>query len=254
MTNDTQKVNITGVLISNLSLNELLNTVLTLIKKDGSSIMLSGNVHSINLAHKLSWFKKMMNNADIVRNDSAGVQLAGKILGTSIKDRITWADFGWDLAAFCEELDLSLYFLGNKPGIPEKAKFQLQQKHPNLQVVGTQHGYFKKVGKENNLIVNEINNKKPDILIVGFGIPEQESWIMENHTKLDTGIIMTGGNCFTFLAGEETRAPSWMHINGLEWLYRFFKEPIRMFERYIIGNPLFITRVVLQKFGKKYDQ
>jgi N-acetylglucosaminyldiphosphoundecaprenol N-acetyl-beta-D-mannosaminyltransferase len=63
---------------------------------------------------------------------------------------------------------------------------------------------------------------------------------------------MTGGNCFTFLAGEESRAPNWMHKNGLEWLYRLVKEPVRMFDRYIIGNPLFMFRVFLQKFGLKY--
>jgi N-acetylglucosaminyldiphosphoundecaprenol N-acetyl-beta-D-mannosaminyltransferase len=165
---------------------------------------------------------------------------------------MTWADFGWDLAAFCEKEELTQYFLGNKPGIPEKAKDVLQEKHPGLKVVGTHHGYFKKEGPENEAVIKEINSKKPDILIVGFGMPLQEKWILDNRKKLDVGIIMTGGNCFTFLAGEESRAPNWMHKNGLEWLYRLVKEPVRMFDRYIIGNPLFMFRVFLQKFGLKY--
>jgi len=212
--------------------------------------MLSANIHSINQAHKYPWLKNLINEAEIVRNDSAGIQFAGKILGTPIKERLTWADFGWDLAAFCEKEGLTQYFLGNKPGIAEKAKAKLQEKHPNLKVVGTHHGYFEKEGDENEKVVQEINSLKPDILIVGFGMPLQERWIRDNREKLDVGIIMTGGNCFTFLAGEESRAPKWMHENGLEWLYRFLKEPRRMFSRYIIGNPLFLFRVLLQKMGK----
>lgn len=234
-------------------MNELLTTIKQNIlntKKDIPSIMLSANIHSINQAHKYPWLKNLINEAEIVRNDSAGIQFAGKILGTPIKERLTWADFGWDLAAFCEKEGLTQYFLGNKPGIAEKAKAKLQEKHPNLKVVGTHHGYFEKEGDENEKVVQEINSLKPDILIVGFGMPLQERWIRDNREKLDVGIIMTGGNCFTFLAGEESRAPKWMHENGLEWLYRFLKEPRRMFSRYIIGNPLFLFRVLLQKMGK----
>ncbi|WP_395275809.1 WecB/TagA/CpsF family glycosyltransferase [Halalkalibaculum sp. DA384] len=190
----------------------------------------------------------MNNKAELVRNDSAGIQLAGKILGTPIKERMTWADFGWDLAAYCEKEGLSMYFLGNEEGIPEKAKKRLQEKYPDLKVVGTHHGFFKKEGEENERIIQEINQLNPDILIVGFGMPLQEKWIRDNRNKLNVGIIMTGGNCFNFLAGTESRAPRWMHENGLEWLYRFLKEPVRMFDRYIIGNPLFFMRVFKQKF------
>jgi len=243
---------IIGIQITDTSLEMLLESIKTLTKNGKRHLMLSGNVYSINTAHQLPWYRELMNNADLVRNDSAGILLAGKILGTPVRDRMTWADFGWDLAAFCEKEKLTQYFLGNKPGIAEKAKARLQEKHPGLKVVGTHHGYFEKQGEENEAVINEINSFKPDILIVGFGMPLQERWIQENREKLDVGIIMTGGNCFSFLAGEESRAPKWMHENGLEWLYRFIKEPKRMFGRYIIGNPLFFWRVFLQKLGKKY--
>lgn len=248
-------VHINNCKISNCILKDLLNTIhIEIYKEDKTkpSIMLSANIHGFNQAYKHPWLMKLNNEAELVRNDSAGISLAGKILGTPIKERMTWADFGWELADFCEKEGLTQYFLGNKPGIPEKAKERLQEKHPGLQVVGTHHGYFEKVGPENEAVIKNINSLKPDILIVGFGMPLQERWILENREKLDVGIIMTGGNCFTFLAGEESRAPEWMHENGLEWLYRLVKEPKRMFTRYIIGNPLFLGRVLLQKFGKKY--
>jgi len=249
------EVFLTGCKVSNLDVIELLTAIKTEAiqdERDKASIILSANIHGFNQAHKFDWLKKLNNEAELVRNDSAGISLAGKILGSPIKDRMTWADFGWDLAAFCEKENLTQYFLGNKSGIAEKAKARLQEKHPGLKVVGSHHGYFEKQGEENEAVISEINSIKPDILIVGFGMPLQEKWILENREKLDVGIIMTGGNCFSFLAGEESRAPKWMHENGLEWLYRFVKEPRRMFGRYIIGNPLFFWRVFLQKLGKKY--
>jgi N-acetylglucosaminyldiphosphoundecaprenol N-acetyl-beta-D-mannosaminyltransferase len=253
--NGLKEIIISGCHVSNLSLDELLFSIKKLIRNTDKvvpPIMLSANIYGFNQSHKFDWLKKLNNKAELVRNDSAGILLAGRILGTPIKERMTWADFGWNLAAFCEKEGLTQYFLGNKPGIPEKAKAKLQEKHPYLKVVGTHHGYFEKEGPENKAVIEEINSLKPDILIVGFGMPLQEKWILDNRDKLDVGIIMTGGNCFTFLAGEESRAPNWMHENGLEWLYRFLMEPRRMFTRYIIGNPLFIFRVLLQRFGKKY--
>ncbi len=240
--------------VSNCTLEELLEAIyqeLVRIDKIKPSIMLSANIHGFNQAFKYTWLKDLNNEAELVRNDSAGILLAGKILGTPIKERMTWADFGWSLAAYCEKEGLTQYFLGNKPGIAEKAKAKLQENHPGLKIVGTHHGYFEKNGPKNNAVIEEINSKKPDILIVGFGMPLQEKWILENRTKLDVGIIMTGGNCFTFLAGEESRAPKWMHENGLEWLYRFIKEPIRMLDRYVIGNPLFFYRVLKEKYFPK---
>lgn len=249
-----EEVQINRSKVSNCSLEELLEAIHQEInRKDKAkpSIMLSANIHGFNQAYKNPWLMKLNNEAELVRNDSAGISLASKILGTPIKDRMTWADFGWDLAAFCEKENLSMYFLGNKEGIAEEAKYRLQEKHPNLNVVGTHHGYFKKEGEKNEAVVERINQLKPDILVVGFGMPLQERWIIENREKLNAGIIMTGGNCFNFLAGEESRAPEWMHENGLEWLYRFIKEPVRMFDRYIIGNPLFFYRVFAQKFRKK---
>jgi len=248
---DNTEVVINGCKVSNYNQSELLHSIhQEVLRKErfDPAIMLSANIHGFNQAHKHPWLMEMNNNAELIRNDSAGIKLAGKILGTPIRERMTWADFGWDLAEYCEKEGLSLYFLGNEEGIAEKAKQRMKERYPDLKILGTHHGFFKKQGEENEKIIQEINQLQPDILIVGFGMPLQEKWIRDNRVKLDVGIIMTGGNCFNFLAGTESRAPEWMHENGLEWLYRFIKEPVRMFDRYVIGNPLFFLRVFEQKF------
>lgn len=241
---------ITGFKISNLTLHELLGSVRHLVRQEGSSapaVVLSANVHSINCAHKHQWLSTMNERAELVRNDSAGVQLAGRILGVPVKQRMTWADFGWDLAEFCQDNDISMYFLGGREGVADRARSRLMGTFPGLRILGAHHGFFDKAGDESDRVVNGINQLEPDILVVGFGVPVQERWILDNRSQLATRVIMTGGNCFSFLAGIESRAPRWMHQNGLEWLYRFMKEPIRMFRRYILGNPLFLARVIRQR-------
>ncbi|MDZ7692689.1 MAG: WecB/TagA/CpsF family glycosyltransferase [Balneolaceae bacterium] len=99
-----------------------------------------------------------------------------------------------------------MYFLGNEEGVAEKAKEELLKRYPSLEVVGTHHGFFKKEGEENEKVIEEINQLNPDILVVGFGMPLQERWILKNRSKLDVGIIMTGGNCFNFLAGNRIKS------------------------------------------------
>ena len=90
------------------------------------------------------------------------------------------------------------------------------------------------------------NRYGPDLLIVGFGMPLQERWIEANWPALSTRIALPVGAAIDYLAHETPRAPSWMTNHGLEWLGRLLIEPRRLWRRYLIGNPLFVARVVAQ--------
>jgi N-acetylglucosaminyldiphosphoundecaprenol N-acetyl-beta-D-mannosaminyltransferase len=81
-------------------------------------------------------------------------------------------------------------------------------------------------------------------MIVGFGMPMQEQWLMENWDRLDVRVVIAGGAIFDFISGDLKRAPMWMNDHGLEWLGRLLIEPRRLWKRYIIGNPLFFARVL----------
>ena len=214
-------------------------------------IILSGNVHSINLAYENKWFRDYLNSADLIRLDGYGIRVGARILGFETPARITWADFAWDLATLAEQHNFTLFFLGAKPGIADKAADRLKSKHPNLCIIGTQHGYFNKTNNhiENNHVVQRINQEKPDILIIGLGMPIQERWLYENYENLDVNVILTGGAVFDYVSGNLRRAPKWMTDNGLEWFGRLIIEPRRLWKRYLIGNTKFLWRVLNQKMG-----
>ena len=91
----------------------------------------------------------------------------------------------------------------------------------------------------------------PDILIVGFGMPLQERWLMQNWENLDARVALTGGAVFDYVSGEVRRGPRVLTDNGFEWLARFLIEPGRLWRRYLVGNPLFLWRVLQQRLRRK---
>ncbi|MFN8489844.1 MAG: WecB/TagA/CpsF family glycosyltransferase [Caldilineaceae bacterium] len=254
---ERQTISLLGVKIDKILVNELLGKIAQVINSGGKSTILHVNVYAMNLACELSWFRAYLNQSDIVFCDGFGVKLGAWILGHRIPQRITYADWVWQLAQFAESQNFSLFFLGARPGIAEKAAKHLQEQFPNLRVVGVQHGYFDKTlgNSENKAVIKTINALKPNILLIGFGMPIQERWLWENLDQLDINIALTGGAVFDYASGELQRGPRWMTDHGLEWLARLLIEPGRLWKRYIIGNPLFLWRVLKQWLGlASYEQ
>jgi N-acetylglucosaminyldiphosphoundecaprenol N-acetyl-beta-D-mannosaminyltransferase len=240
-------IHVLGVGVHPLSLESLHEWMAQVITARGHELVLHANVHALNLASSEPWFRDFLNSAPVVFCDGAGVMLGARILGARIPERITYADWMWQLAALAAERDWSFYFLGARPGVAERAATQLRAQHPRLRVAGVQDGYFERVGAENDAVVDAINAAAPDILVVGLGMPLQEAWLRDNWERLDVPIALTGGAVFDYLSGTLRRAPRWMTGSGLEWLGRLAIEPRRLWRRYLLGNPLFLARVLRQR-------
>jgi N-acetylglucosaminyldiphosphoundecaprenol N-acetyl-beta-D-mannosaminyltransferase len=205
------------------------------------------NIHVLNTAYHDSELRRILNQADLVYCDGAGVKLGARLLGGHLPERMTGADWIYDLCAACQERGFSLYFLGGEPGVAALAAEKLQTQYPGSKIAGTHHGHYNHSGLENDGVIAAINALRPDILLVGFGTPLQEKWIDRNFDRLNVPVVWAVGALVDFVAGQVPRAPRWMLDHGLEWFYRLWAEPRRMFKRYIIGNPLFIWRVLRQK-------
>lgn len=245
-----QKISILGVQVDPITVTELHDRISYGIKSKSHMIVANINVQASNIAYKNKWFRDFLSNAPITFCDGAGIILGAKILGYTIPERITFADWMWQFAEFAESAGIAMYFLGGRPGVAVKAANHLQAKFPNLKIAGTQHGYFNKMrdDAENQAVIAAINAVKPDVLIIGFGMPIQERWLLENWEIIDAKIALPGGAVFDYLSGELQRAPRFMTEHGLEWLGRLIIEPKRLWKRYILGNPLFLYRIFLQKF------
>jgi N-acetylglucosaminyldiphosphoundecaprenol N-acetyl-beta-D-mannosaminyltransferase len=251
-TNKTiDEVVVLGTKFHKVRVEELIAYVVSAAKFEQKSVVGNVNVRAMNFACDLPWYKNFLNKSDLVFCDGFGVLLGAKILGYSVDSthRMTCPDYIENLAKSCEQQNISLYLLAGKPGTVEKAIAKLKAIAPNLKIKG-HHGYFDKSGEENAYVINDINKFQPGILYVGFGMPLQERWIQNHIEQIDAKVFLPLGACLDFYTGKVYRGPRWMTDSGLEWLTRFFTEPQRLWERYVIGNPLFFYRVLQEKISQ----
>ncbi len=241
-----------GVGVDPVTVEGLQAEVGRLIRGCGTGLMLNANVRCLNFCYEDPALRAFLNGADVVFCDGAGVMLAARLLGGRIPERITYADWAWHPAAFAEAQGFSLYLLGARPGVAEEAARRLKARHPDLEIAGVRHGYFDRAAgsPENEAIVAEINAASPDILLVGLGMPIQEHWLMQNRDRLNAGVVLTGGAVFDYVSGGLRRGPRLLTNNGFEWLARLLVEPRRLWRRYLLGNPLFLLRVLGQRLGR----
>lgn len=244
-------VNVFGVRVHDISLDQMLEITLCYVKKKEKKVISNVNIYALNIAYTTPWYRDFLNQSAIVFCDGFGVMLGTMFLGSALHHRYTPPDWIRLLIQETKITPLRLFFLGGRPGVAEKAAKVLTDQYPHLEI-GHQHGFFDKRvdNRENINVVEQINRFQPHILMVGFGMPLQEKWIMENACHLEANVIFPVGALFDFISGNIIRAPRWMTDHGLEWLGRLIVEPKRLWTRYAIGNPLFFLRILEQRFGK----
>lgn len=237
-----------------LPVEELVDYIGQTISRDEKSIVANVNVHAMNIAYEMAEFRRFLNDSEIVFCDGFGVKLGAKFIGKDIPYRYTPPDWIPLLANLCVQQGYSLFLLGAKPGVAERAMQVLERDHPGIRVVGTYHGYFDKTpgSADTRAVVEKISAARPNILILGFGMPLQEMWLRDNWPDVDSNIAITAGALLDYLAGEVYRAPRAFTDNGLEWLARLLIEPRRLWKRYLIGNPKFLWRIIKHRMGYRH--
>jgi N-acetylglucosaminyldiphosphoundecaprenol N-acetyl-beta-D-mannosaminyltransferase len=118
---------------------------------------------------------------------------------------------------------------------------------PRLQIVGVCDGFFQENGTGGADLIAEINRAKPHVLFVGMGVPRQEKWLAAQRSIIDAPVCWAIGALFDYVAGVERRVPKWLASMGLEWFWRLMIDPKGKWRRYLIGNPLFLYRILIQK-------
>lgn len=238
-----ERVSVLGVSISNLDRDQLNEKIFLAVEQNRKEMVLNVNVHAMNIASKLDWFKEMLNSAYINFCDGDGVRIGAKLLGINIVEKITYNRWIWEFAELCESNNVSWYLVGSHQSTIEKAVKNLKTKFPSLNIAGFHNGFLNNFSKTERLI-KDIADKQPHILILGMGMPYQESWLKEHSNELNYNVVLTGGAVFEYISGNAKMTPNIYYKLKLEWLYRFFQEPKRLFKRYFFGNIEFIMKIL----------
>jgi N-acetylglucosaminyldiphosphoundecaprenol N-acetyl-beta-D-mannosaminyltransferase len=228
---------------------EMLRTITSWVGGDRPRRVMYVNAHVVNESRRIPELRRAMESADLVYCDGYGVRLAARVLEVPVPHRMTGADWVWGLAALCEAAGSSLYLLGSDPPVAREAADRLRRWYPELRIAGHHHGYFDLDSPHNERVIEDINARRPDIVLVGMGTPKQELWVQRHAEHLDAGVLWTVGALLDYIAGRVPRAPRWLADNGLEWIFRLAVEPRRMWRRYLLGNPAFLSRVMTERQG-----
>ena len=250
--------------IDRVDVKSVISRIEEFIVTKKSHLVVTPDTLAILRAKKDVDYFNIIQSANLVTPDGAGILWATTILHHPLKERVTGIDIIQGICKLAAKKAYSIYLLGASPGVAKEASLKLTQKYPGLKIIGNHHGYFhatslsdetvkpqihkNKVNSgtegiakgtdikynernEEAKIIQEINNKKPDILLVGMGVPRQEKWIAGNlkSKRLNVPVCMGVGGSFDVLSGKIPRAPLWMQRHGMEWVYRFIKQPKRAF-------------------------
>lgn len=245
-------ITLLGVHIHTLPVEALIERIARAAQTRQHAIVAYVNAHGLNLAHESAPLRRFFNEqATWVFCDGFGVKWGARLAGQPQPPRYTPPDWIDPLCCECAKRGLSLYLLGGQASTVEKAAHVLQARHAGLKIAGWQHGFFDKHAgsPDNTAVIAAINQARPDVLLVGFGMPLQENWLAAHWPEVDAQVAMTVGALFSYVAGDVRRAPRWMTDHGLEWLGRLLIEPRRLGSRYLIGLPVFFAHVLAERAG-----
>jgi N-acetylglucosaminyldiphosphoundecaprenol N-acetyl-beta-D-mannosaminyltransferase len=175
--------------------------------------------------------------ADLINADGQPLVTVSRLKSpTPLPERVATTDLFDVVARKAAAAGLTFYMFGAEEEQNAAAVANVQKMHPDLQVVGCCHGYLK--GAALRAKVDEINALAPDYLWVALGVPHEQAFVAQFTPYLsNVGVIKTSGGLFNFLSGSRARAPRWMQVAGLEWAWRIWLEPRRLFWRYLTTNP-----------------
>lgn len=247
------RIKFLNIEIDNLSMQESIDYIDKLIQNKKPSYLVTPNVDHIVKLEKDKEFMEVYDNADLILTDGMPLIWISKILKTPIKEKVSGSDIFPEICKLAVKKDYSIFLLGAAEGVAVKAANNLKNKYEGLNILGT---FSPSYGFENDeveirYIIKKISEAKPDILAVGLGAPKQEKFIYKYKDELNVPISLAIGASIDFEAGNINRAPLWMQRIGLEWFYRFLKEPKRMFKRYFIDDLKIIKILINYRRLKK---
>lgn len=231
------KHNILGVLFDNLKMSDALNAALSLLAAGKKANIFFVNSDCLHKAINDQDYKNILNTSELVLPDGIGFKVASGIFGCKIRDNCNGSDFSPLFMQKAGDKGCSVFLLGGRDGVAERAGRHISKMSRNLRIAGSHCGYF----SDDTSVIEKINSSGADILFVAMGAPLQEKWISRNRERLDPRICVGVGALFDYLSGTVPRAPKAMRNLRLEWLWRMLIEPRRMFKRYVIdGAKLFL--------------
>lgn len=233
---------ISGVPLVNTTMDDALYRILRLARGVTPTQVCFVNADCVNIAHRNATYRQTLSNCRWNFGDGIGIKLAGRLLGNQLRQNLCGTEL---FPLLCRSLigrPEGLFLLGAEPGVTDDVVLWIERNFPGVRVKGHHHGYF--TPAEEPLVIDQIRRSGAEILLVAFGAPRQDLWVAEHLQATGAKVAMGVGGLFDVFAGRYPRPPVWVRELCLTWAYRVALEPRRLWRRYLLGNGLFLARVL----------
>jgi N-acetylglucosaminyldiphosphoundecaprenol N-acetyl-beta-D-mannosaminyltransferase len=236
---DEERVTILGAEVDLVRPEEMLLYVSRRLRGGQSTIIANHNLNSLQLIRDNPEMQAFYDMADLVELDSIPMIFWARLMGHPARrfhrcTYLDWRDTFWRTAL---QEKWRVFYLGGQPGVAERGAEMVEKRHPGVQISG-RHGYFDMDpgSSEAAAVLAEVQAFRPDVVLVGMGMPRQEVWITRNAPHLTGCAMFTVGAAFDYEAGVQQAAPRWLGLCGFEWLYRLACDPRRLARRYLVES------------------
>jgi N-acetylglucosaminyldiphosphoundecaprenol N-acetyl-beta-D-mannosaminyltransferase len=247
------RVNILGVGISAVNLPMTIRQMGSWIEKGARNYVNICTVHTVMECQRNTELRSIVNRSGLSTPD--GMPLVWICRLSEYKDvsQVCGSDVMQHFCEYSITKGYRHYFYGGEREVAKNLAIEMQARYPGLKVVGNHTPPFRPIGTmEESVVIEKINSAKPDVIWVGLGTPKQDFWVAQHRSLLDAAILVAVGAAFDFHTGRIPRAPNWMQRYGLEWLFRFWQDPRRLWYRYLVYNPLFMLLLLGQVSGIRH--
>lgn len=233
-----EKIQLLNTHVSNVTLDEAVEFLLQKVQQGTPAYVVEVNVDVVVKMEQDTQLRQIADEADLTLVDGQPLVWIARWYGRPLKAKISGSDLVPALLQKAAGEGHSVFVLGGKEDAARKAAENLHRDYPGLRIAGafSPSMGFEHKPEELEAIRAVLQTAKPDILLACFGCPKQEKWVYENHRSCGAKVTLCAGATVDFLAGNVTRAPKVLSDHGLEWLYRFLKEPKRLFRRYFVDD------------------
>jgi N-acetylglucosaminyldiphosphoundecaprenol N-acetyl-beta-D-mannosaminyltransferase len=220
--------------------DEFVEQVFWLTDNRESSYVCFANVHMLVEAYQDPAFNQILNNADVASPDGGPLSKLMKLKYGHKQDRVPGMDLMPRLIEEAAARGKSVFFYGSTDDVLEAVVETAKAKHPNIKIAGHYSPPFRQLTEaEDQSIVDMMNNAGADLVFVALGCPKQERWMAEHKGRVKACMLGVGQAYMTY-AGLEKRLPKWARDWSLEWTYRLYQEPKRLWKRYLVTNSTFV--------------
>ncbi len=242
-----RRICLMGLPLDNLTLAEAVREIVQAMEGDQARRACFVNADCVNLARRHAEYREALRTADLVFADGIGMRLAGIVLGRRVRDNVNGTDLFPRLCEALEKRGKRIFLLGARPGTAEQLAAWIAGRYPGIVVAGCRDGYFPPADEAD--VIQQVRGSRSDLLLVAFGAPRQDVWVDQHLAELGVKVAVGVGGLFDFFSGRIPRAPLWLRRLGMEWCYRLYQEPRRLARRYLLGNPVFLARVLRERIA-----